>query len=763
LQLTRLKIFHDQCRQDLTAEGALAVEIFHKVAEEWRQWDRPEAVVIASGELDTCLNAERPYRKPNDKHTLFPLPEIRAVVKAAFHRAPQEVRREQLHRVVLKSLINATNAYEAEYNQLTGLLGKKALLKWLTNALADASPAGMAISDSVGSAARAIAVISIDIDFFKQVNDSYGHPYGDLVLKAFGMRLDNAVTNFIETRGGKISAIACHASGEEFFCLAAGHVDSAAFEDLAEAIRMSVATSPIPDDSQLPKLLAGLPFDSITIPPVHTRRLSCSVGLVISGAVPTDNAAHVGAVLLKQADMALYRAKTLGRDRTVLFSSILQRCGRVIEDRTEIGVLTIDIGLDVGVKKGQEFLVFHPDFSGATPFSIDDGRSKRVLGRYPRVSFCRISAFDVQAQIAFCRRTDKEAVQAVPAGALLEAIPLGSIGHLFSGTSEEIVGLADWLRPESESKKFFAQQVKSPSIEVLVLRIQNQDELLEKRGADFVNRSLAASVEVLREVCPQARFAGSIESTEIAIVSEQGFDTEALQKSLSGIARALGSLPRFSVGIFRPMQLDLNDKWGPDSYEARLQLARYTAAFPNASVECNVEIFSLDVARRVLRTSWESRDVSRGLADFDRLRQLGFVHASLWNYAGLIAIETGDLLKSSSYFSEAFRLDSSDRSIRRNYLTIQTWVGEYEKAQATATTQDYEELWANPLAHIAAAAAIVGIMIAAAERQTEASTVVAAEEWAKRVGPHAEPWQNKVWDEQTSRLTSLIDRDSGTS
>ena len=129
-----------------------------------------------------------------------------------------------------------------------------------------------------------VAVLIVDIDRFKLVNDTYGHQAGDLVLVEFAERL---------THGLRAGDIAGRWGGEEFLLILprTGMTDAV---QVAERIRIATAELPIPAGDQ-----------SIAI----TVSGGCAVGPV---AVPGD--------LVKAADAGLYRAKAGGRNQIVSIS-----------------------------------------------------------------------------------------------------------------------------------------------------------------------------------------------------------------------------------------------------------------------------------------------------------------------------------------------------------------------------------------------------------------------------------------------------------
>lgn len=132
-----------------------------------------------------------------------------------------------------------------------------------------------------------LAVMMMDIDFFKKVNDSYGHPVGDQVLKEVAKIISQNI------RGG-IDLLARY-GGEEFVVMLAD-TDRARAGETAERIRESIAAKV---------------FESGTV--------RFQVTMSIGGAIyPTDS--RHGHEILEKADKALYRAKETGRNRLVFYN-----------------------------------------------------------------------------------------------------------------------------------------------------------------------------------------------------------------------------------------------------------------------------------------------------------------------------------------------------------------------------------------------------------------------------------------------------------
>jgi diguanylate cyclase (GGDEF)-like protein len=154
---------------------------------------------------------------------------------------------------------------------LTGLYNRRFVDEWLERELLRARRQGETVS-----------VLMMDLDHFKQFNDTYGHESGDAALRDVGALMLGSV---------RASDIACRLGGEELALMLPNTATDGAVR-LAEKLRATVA-------------------DMIVLCRGQERgRLTISIGVATfprDGATPDD--------LLHAADMALYRAKAEGRDR----------------------------------------------------------------------------------------------------------------------------------------------------------------------------------------------------------------------------------------------------------------------------------------------------------------------------------------------------------------------------------------------------------------------------------------------------------------
>jgi len=132
---------------------------------------------------------------------------------------------------------------------------------------------------------KPVSILMVDIDFFKVVNDTYGHGTGDEVLKTFAARL-----------AGNIRGIdlASRYGGEEFVII---------MPDTELALASSVAD----------RLLEKIGTEPFVVPGIDkSLDITASIGVAMSA-----DADDTCEALLERADAALYRAKNNGRNRVV--------------------------------------------------------------------------------------------------------------------------------------------------------------------------------------------------------------------------------------------------------------------------------------------------------------------------------------------------------------------------------------------------------------------------------------------------------------
>jgi diguanylate cyclase (GGDEF)-like protein/PAS domain S-box-containing protein len=171
----------------------------------------------------------------------------------------------------------------AYYDALTGLPNRSLFMNRLQQALAQAK------RDE-----RLMALLFIDLDKFKEVNDQYGHAFGDKLLNAVGLRLASCIRqNDTLARFG----------GDEFIMLLPGLSDTSAVKMVAEKI-LAIMAEPFCIDQRR--------FD-----------VSSSIGIAL---YPQDG--EDTDLLLKRADVAMYVAKDMGRNGFCFFDVKMERTSR---------------------------------------------------------------------------------------------------------------------------------------------------------------------------------------------------------------------------------------------------------------------------------------------------------------------------------------------------------------------------------------------------------------------------------------------------
>ncbi|MEJ3747588.1 EAL domain-containing protein [Actinomycetes bacterium KLBMP 9797] len=193
--------------------------------------------------------------------------------------------------------------YDATHDALTGLANRRQFERRLTEAVADPDRS------------RSSVLILIDLDGFKQVNDSLGHACGDRVLVEVARRLPRADQRMVVARLG----------GDEYALLMTGVATTALARHQAELV--------------LADLRHPIDLDGRLIP------VGASAGLATSGGCTTP------AELLRRADVAMYEAKRTGGGLTVYRPSL---------DTADVTAITAAGQVTHALTAGQIRLTYHP-------------------------------------------------------------------------------------------------------------------------------------------------------------------------------------------------------------------------------------------------------------------------------------------------------------------------------------------------------------------------------------------------------------------
>jgi len=200
--------------------------------------------------------------------------------------------------------------HQALHDVLTGLPNRTLILDRVEQMLARARRNGVET-----------AALFLDLDGFKQVNDTLGHDAGDRLLKSVAARL---LTTLRE--GDTIARL----GGDEFVVLVEGGTPTGSPELVAERL--------------LEVLREPFEIEDAARPSVH---ITASIGIARGKRISATD-------LLRDADIALYEAKAAGRDRYVTFRREMQAA---VEDK-----LTLELDLRGALERGEYYLDYQPIF-----------------------------------------------------------------------------------------------------------------------------------------------------------------------------------------------------------------------------------------------------------------------------------------------------------------------------------------------------------------------------------------------------------------
>jgi diguanylate cyclase (GGDEF)-like protein len=178
-------------------------------------------------------------------------------------------------------------AHIAHHDSLTGLHNRAAFSDYLATTI-----------DETVRAGGTFAILCLDLDRFKEVNDLYGHLVGDALLREVARRLQAVAADTFLARVG----------GDEFILIIVGDAQAAAVGELAQQLRAALS-----GDIEI----AG-----------RQLRIGVSIGIASCPVDGTDPA-----TLLANADVALYRAKAEGRDAIRFFEADM---AAQLRDRREL-------------------------------------------------------------------------------------------------------------------------------------------------------------------------------------------------------------------------------------------------------------------------------------------------------------------------------------------------------------------------------------------------------------------------------------------
>ena len=199
--------------------------------------------------------------------------------------------------ISIQNVLDGRRAQElAKRDNLTGLFNDHYLHVALTRAIQECLDDG-----------RDMAVLFIDLDYFKSVNDTHGHLAGSQVLREVGHLLKSQIRDH--------DGIPARYGGDEFVLVVPGfHLEEAL--DLAEEVRLQIVNN-----------MFCAKAGDIQREPLDLTGITCSIGVATLDhhVERTLTLEEVKSTLLRLADTAMYVAKKTGRNRTAVAAEPVRR------------------------------------------------------------------------------------------------------------------------------------------------------------------------------------------------------------------------------------------------------------------------------------------------------------------------------------------------------------------------------------------------------------------------------------------------------
>ena len=316
-----------------------------------------------------------------------------------------------------------------------------------------------------------------------------------------------------------------------------------------------------------------------------------------------------------------------------------------------------------------------PTFSGNTVFLLNDGRTKRSIGKYPRVESARIVVFNTQPEISFAIVPEmKDSAIILEVGSHLEAIPAGSIGHLLPSASKYFPAnpsssdqkgveyLQNFVKNESELGNPFA----------VVVRFTNESEYLKNYGSVALNAALAHLYREARISFEKSNAIEVLDRGAICIVgSEDSYARPAIDLFVN---KTSSELPGLNVvaGVFSVDEIVISEKEGENNLNPAhaIEFAQFAASDAGRNHEKRIRFFGYQTANEVLDALRASRSYETGYVDFLRLQKLGVESAILLNQGGLLLRGMGKNEEALELYAAAIVKNQDQIIYKGNYGVV---------------------------------------------------------------------------------------------
>jgi len=364
-----------------------------------------------------------------------------------------------------------------------------------------------------------VAALFIDIDNFKGINDSLGHNVGDELLCAVAARLDSAVRG-ADTLG--------RLGGDEFVVVAEG---------------MSLAAGP--------ELIAERLLDALKEPFTLDAGEQTQVFVKASIGIATDHRASADE-LLRDADIAMYRAKWDGKNRYVLFESGMEDA---VQSRMEL-----EMDLQQALRNDEFFLVYQPTF---------DLVAMRPTGVECLIRWRSATRGVVQPDDFIPLLEETGTIAAVGAWVLAEACKQGAAWHAEGHPVGIAVNVSGRQLDDDDLLTHVEQALADSGLDPTALTIEITETTLMRNAEETARRLLAIKELGVRiaiddfgtgysSLAHLQRFPVDALKIDRSFISRlnEGAEGEILLRSLVQLGKAL-AIETLAEGIECPQELSL--------------------------------------------------------------------------------------------------------------------------------------------------------------------------------------------------------------
>lgn len=337
------------------------------------------------------------------------------VFKFSAKKRLNDERKATLQHVIKLFLESRAQEYRANTDLMTGIANQEHLkeatmraMRGLIDKLAlDPGTASEKASEeeiSGGGETLDLSHVVLDIDNFKRFNDEQGHETGDDVLRYVASILKKLKD---ESLPGLVDRIEVgRLGGEEFGVVLAGYSGKEA-SLVAEELRKAIASRK-EIEAYFGSKQSGVDWARYSV-------VTASIGVATLDSAelkkigtgesppPADLLRAEEKKLREKADIGMYTAKSLGKNRVFHFDRILREGGRCVDIDQRTQLITINLGRKMGVAEGMLFVGYSEKFHGEAKV-IQPGTQGKELGVWPKIPSGMIKVLKVEDDFSVCRR-----------------------------------------------------------------------------------------------------------------------------------------------------------------------------------------------------------------------------------------------------------------------------------------------------------------------------------------------------------------------